>query len=137
MNSSSFRIPEYPDISELCNSELPNDIDNGKSVITLDELTIRSSSKPGPSKPYNLTSEDIFVIRKNWIVSVRGHFLYSPLFSDNLKCISMCRFTLMLGFVSKGFRVDVTSQLFPAFTPQLFALLQVYLWVFTKTLGFG
>ena len=38
-----------------------------KSIIPLGELTVDSSRNPGPSKPYNLTSADIFIIRKKWL----------------------------------------------------------------------
>lgn len=43
------------------------DSDNEKNIIPLYELTIDSSRNPGPSKSYNFTSEDIFVIRKKWL----------------------------------------------------------------------
>lgn len=38
-----------------------------KSIIPLNELTVDSSRKPGPLKPYNFFSGDIFVIRKKWL----------------------------------------------------------------------
>jgi hypothetical protein len=48
------------------------DSGNEKSIIPPDDLTIDSSRNPGPSKQYNFTSEDIFVIRKKWLGEFRA-----------------------------------------------------------------